>query len=157
MKLRLAGWIIRFAPAACAVVILPACGGSSPTGPSTLPTGFSLSVEKTPAALVLRAELPGREFTTNTSAGLQLEPGTYTLTGNFTPTGQASGEGVTFTFSRNQFLYSGGVRAGSLVSLSGPAASASNCAIPYLTPAATTAVQVFSLRFEVTADGAGVC
>jgi hypothetical protein len=106
---------------------------------------------------VLRAELPGQTFTANTSANPQLEPGTYTLTGDFTPTGQASGEGVTFTFSRNGFLYSGGVRAGSLVSLLGPVASASNCTFSYLTPTATTAVQAFSLRFEVTADSAGLC
>jgi hypothetical protein len=149
--------MIRIAAAACPLVVVTACGGSSPTGPSTRPTGFHLAVEKTSTAVVLRAELPGETLTSNASLGKQLEPGTYTLTGDFAPTGQASAEGVTFTFDRYEFLYSGGVRAGSLVSLLGPVASASNCTISYLTPAATTAVQAFSLRFEVTADSAGVC
>ncbi len=157
MRFRVVTTVLRLAAAGCALVVASACG-SSPASPSTtLPTGFTFTIEEAPAAIVLLATLNNQNYTTSTFASRELPPGTYTLTGDFVPPGQASGEGVTFGFRSNPSVFSGGVRAGSLVSVSGPVAAASNCQISYFTPVATTATQVFSLRFEVIAGNTGVC
>ena len=141
----------------CSLVTLSACGSSSSPASPSLPTGFILTIQETPPSVVLLAVLNNQTYTTSTFADKELPPGTYTLTGDFVAPGQVSGEGVTFGFRTNSMVFSGGVRAGSLVSVSGPVATVSTCQISYLTTAATTAQQVFSLRFDVIAESTGVC
>lgn len=132
-----------------------ACG-DSPSSPSNPSTGFIVVVQQTSEAVTFQATMGNQTFIASGFSVQRLSPGTYTLSGTFSPPGRQSGEGLIFIFVRD-LASAGGVRLGSLRSLSGPAVQPGPCTVVYITSATTTATQSFSLQFEVTGNAADAC
>ena len=131
-----------------------ACGGS-PSSPSA-PTEFILVVQPTSEAVTFQATIGNQTYTAPGIFTQRLSPGAYTLSGTFSHPERFGNEGLIFIFHRNA-ASAGGVRIGSLRSVSGPVVNVASCVAVYLTSGITTATQSFSLQFEVTADSAEAC
>jgi hypothetical protein len=106
--------------------------------------------------VAFRVTLNSQTYTANGLFDQQLAPGTYTLSGSFTPTGQGGGEGLIIAFQRG-FNGSGGVRSGSVRSLSGPALTSGQCSVGYAVLDAIRTTQNIQVQFEVTADQNSAC
>ena len=124
-----------------ALLCLAGCGGSES------PTASSGGV---PILLLLSADGPfsidfqGQTITTQGPYSFTLKPGTYEITGRM----RTYVLGVDFS----RVTGTGGVRAGSVRSLGGPAVDVSQCGVLYLTYSPPSDVR---LQFTVTqADGA---
>lgn len=122
---------------------LPGCGGSDS------PTGSSGGV---PVLLALTADGPfsvtfqGQTITAQGPYNFTLKPGTYEISG------QMRTYVLSIDFSR--VTGTGGVQAGSVRSLAGPATSVSQCGVLYLTYAPPSNVRV---QFTVTESNASAC
>ncbi len=155
---------MRLMIATVAAALLIGCGGGSPTAPSAAApapassTGvpFTLVLQTNGLGVAFRVTLNSQTYTANGLFQQQLSPGTYTLSGSFTPTGQGGGEGLILVFQRG-FTGSGGVRSGSVRSLGGPALTAGQCSVGYAVLDATRTPQNFQVQFEVTTDQNSSC
>ena len=118
---------------------LMACDVDSPEGDISVRVGFVA-----PGTTRFTATLDGRTYR---EPGVQLvrlnSDTTYEITGSF------AGQGLAIIFS-GSFSGAGGVQAGSLDSVEGPAGVVNSCDVSYLPP--DTATHNFRLRFQTTSN-----
>ena len=87
---------------------------------------------------------------------IRLSTGTQTMNGSFTPTGPVTLPQLAISFIGHP-AGGGGVRSGSLRSLTGPVFQTNACSIIFSTLPGTTESQSFSIQFEVTTDANSSC
>ena len=87
---------------------------------------------------------------------IRLSTGTQTMNGSFTPTGPVTLPQLAISFIGHP-AGGGGVRSGSLRSLTGPVFQINACSIIFSTLPGTTESQSFSIQFEVTTDANSSC
>ena len=132
------------------------CGGDgSPTGPSGSGVRIILSVPS--FGMPISLSVDGQTISAAATQETRLSAGTHTLNGSFTPTGPVTLPQLVISFIGHP-AGGGGVRTGSLRSLTGPVLETNPCSIIYtITPSGTTVPQSFSFEFEVTADANSSC
>lgn len=142
--------------AVLAVVVstsLMGCGGGSPAGPSN---GSSVQVIFSVASFgrTISLSVGGQTLSVSGANEIRLSAGTQTMTGSFNPNEQVVPQlGIGFI---GHPTAPGGVRSGSLRSLTGPVLQTQPCTIIYSTTSGTAA-QSFSFEFEVTTDTNSRC
>jgi len=131
------------------------CGGDgSPTGPSGgsgVRIVMSVPVFGSPISL----SVSGQTISVSGAFEIRLSAGTQTMNGSFNPNEQVVSQ-LGISFIRHP-AGGGGVRAGSLRSLTGPVLQTHPCTIVYSTLQGTTEPQSFSFEFEVTTDANSSC
>jgi hypothetical protein len=139
------------------VLMANGCGSKSPTSPSGAGT-ISVAIGFQPATQgdTYTASLNGQTFSAYSAFLVQLSPGTYKLTGSFVGSGIAIGFGGGVTTGK------GGVRSGSVRSLSGSEPETDQCAAYYFYSPALLGTgpkvkQDFQLQFDVTSDAGSAC
>lgn len=160
---------MRVFGAVAVAMVLAGCGTGpgSPTGPSVPPPSsggasgvpFTLTLQTHGPGVAFRVSFNGQTYTANGQFPLQLAPGTYTLNGDFSPTGLNVPEGFFVGFMRTLSASqpAAGVRSGSVRSVLGPAISTTLCSVGYAIVQPSTTVQTFGLQFEVTNDVNTAC
>lgn len=134
---------------------LSGCGGDgSPTGPSGgSDVRIILSVPSFGRTISL--SVGGQTISATGTHEIRLSAGTHTMNGSFNPNEQVVPQ-LAISFIGHP-AGGGGVRSGSLRSLTGPVLQIHPCTIVYSTLAGTTEPQSFSIQFEVTTDVNSSC
>jgi hypothetical protein len=146
----------RMIRAACGVVSasLLGCGGGSltaPSGGSGAPVIFSV----TSFGRTLPISVGGQMISASGTHEIRLSAGTHTMNGSFSPSELVVPQlGISFI---GHPLGGGGVRFGSVRSLTGPVLQTNPCSVRYSTPPGTTESQSFSIEFDVTTDENSAC
>ena len=128
-------------------------GGGSPTGPagSGVPVIFSVAS----LGITIPLSVGGQTISASGTHEIRLSAGTQTMNGSFNPSDQVVSQlGISFI---GHPAGGGGVRSGSLRSLTGPVLQTHPCTIVYSTLPGTTESQSFSIQFEVTMDANSAC
>ncbi len=94
----------------------------------------------------------GQTISTAATQEIRLSAGTHTINGSFTPTGPVTLPQLAIGFIGHP-AGGGGVRTGSLRSLTGPVLQTNPCSITY----STTEPLSFSIQFDVTTDTNSSC
>ena len=145
-------------PAVLGVVMSASLLGCSGDGPPTGPSdgsGVPLFVSVPSFGITISLSVGGQTISTAGTHEIRLAAGTQTITGTFIPNGLAS-RGPSIGFFRHP-AGGGGVRSGSLRSLTGPVSETNPCSITYSTPPGITEPQSFSIQFEVTTEVNSSC
>ena len=130
-------------------------GGGSPTGPSGgSDVRLILSVPSFGMSILL--SVGGQTISAAGTHEIRLSTGTQTMNGSFTPTGPVTLPQLAISFIGHP-AGGGGVRSGSLRSLTGPVFQINACSIIFSTLPGTTESQSFSIQFEVTTDANSSC
>ena len=145
---------LLFALIAC----IASCADST-TSPIGYPYPVFSIAFQSQVGISLDATLHGRTFRLSqpgpfsTATQISVAPGTYTLTGTFTPGGQPNDGFRVIFFS---LPGTGGVLSGSIRDATGPGPQVGDCNVTYL---ASGGAQSFSMRIDVssTPDDALVC
>ena len=128
------------------------CGGDgSPTGPSG-GSGVRLILSVPSFGMPISLSVDGQSLSATATQEIRLSPGMHMINGSFTPTGPVTVPYLAISFIGHPAA-GGGVRSGSLRSLTGPLLQTNPCSIRY----STTESQSFSFEFEVTADTTSSC
>jgi hypothetical protein len=128
------------------------CGGDgSPTGPSG-GSGVRLILSVPSFGMPISLSVDGQPISAAATQETRLSAGTHTLNGSFTPTGPVTLPQLVISFIGHP-AGGGGVRTGSLRSLTGPVLQTNPCSITY----STTEPQSFSIQFDVTTDTNSSC
>lgn len=135
---------------------LMGCGGDgSPAGPSG-GSGVRIIVSVAGFGIPISLSVGGRTISTTGTHELRLSAGTQTISGSFTPPGPVMLSQLPISFIGHPTT-GGGVRSGSLRSLTGPVLQTQPCTIIYSTTSGTAGPQSFSFEFEVTTDTNSRC
>jgi hypothetical protein len=153
------GWFVRklweSKPLAVLVVVsatVLGCGGEgSPTGPSG-GSGVRVILSVPSFGVTISLSVDGQTISAAATQEIRLSAGTHTINGSFTPTGPVTLPQLVITFIGHP-AGGGGVRSGSLRSLTGPVLQTNHCSITY----STTEPQSFSVQFDVTTDTNSSC
>ncbi|MGH9238222.1 MAG: hypothetical protein ACRD3G_09310, partial [Vicinamibacterales bacterium] len=134
---------------------LSGCGGDgSPTGPSGgSDVRIILSVPSFGRTISL--SVGGQTISATGTHEIRLSAGTQTMNGSFNPNEQVVPQ-LAISFIGHP-AGGGGVRSGSLRSVTGPVLQTHSCTIVYSTLPGTTEPQSFSMQFEVTTAVNGSC
>jgi hypothetical protein len=128
------------------------CGGDgSPTGPSGS-SGVPIILSVPSFGMTISLSVAGQTISTAGTHEIRLSAGTQTINGSFNPTGPVTIPQLAISFIGHP-AGGGGVRSGSLRSLTGPVLQTNLCSITY----ASTEPQSFSIQFEVTTDSNSSC
>jgi hypothetical protein len=128
------------------------CGGDgSPTGPSG-GSGVRIILSVPSFGMPISLSVDGQTISAAATQETRLSAGTHTLNGSFTPTGPLTLPQLVISFIGHP-AGGGGVRTGSLRSLTGPVLQTNPCSIAY----STTEPQSFSIQFDVTTDTNSSC
>ena len=128
-------------------------GGGSPTGPAGSGVPVIFSVASLGAAIPL--SVGGQTISASGTHEIRLSAGTQTMNGSFNPSEQVVPQlGIGFI---GHPAGGGGVRSGSLRSLTGPVLQTNPCSITYSTLLGIAEPQSFSFQFEVTTDANSAC
>ena len=131
--------------------LVSGCGDGSPAGPAGGSTvRVILSVPS--FGMTISLSVGGQTISTSGTHEIRLSAGTHTITGSFNPTGPVTVPQLPISFIGHP-AGGGGVRSGSLRSLTGPVVQTSPCSITY----STTEPQSFSIQFDVTTDMNSSC
>ena len=132
------------------------CGGDgSPTGPSG-GSGVRIILSVPSFGMTISLSVGGQTISTAGTHELRLSAGTQTINGSFSATGPVTLPQLAISFIGHP-AGGGGVRSGSLRSLTGPVFQTNPCSVIYSTPSSTTEPQSFSIEFEVTTDANSSC
>ena len=129
-------------------------GGGAPTGPSG-GSDVRLILSVPSFGMPISLSVGGQTISTSGTHEIRLSTGTHTMNGSFTPTGPVTLPQLAISFIGHP-AGGGGVRSGSLRSLTGPVFQTNACSITYSVPG-TTEPQSFSIQFEVTTDASSAC
>ena len=133
---------------------LMGCGGGSPTGPSS-GSGVQIVFSVASVGRTISLNVGGQTLSVSGANEIRLSAGTQTMTGSFNPNEQVVSQlGISFI---GHPTAGGGVRSGSLRSLTGPVLQTQPCTIIYSTTSGTAGPQSFSFEFEVTTDTNSRC
>jgi len=102
--------------------------------------------------MTISLSVGGQTISTAGTHEIRLSAGTHTMTGLFNPTGPVTIPQLPISLIGHP-AGGGGVRSGSLRSLTGPVLQTSPCSITY----STTEPQSFSIQFDVTTDTNSSC
>ena len=128
------------------------CGGDgSPTGPSG-GSGVRLILSVPSFGMPISLSVDGQTISAAATQEIRLSAGTHTINGSFTPTGPVTPPQLAIGFIGHP-AGGGGVRTGSLRSLTGPVLQTNPCSITY----STAEPQSFSMQFDVTTDTNSSC
>jgi len=131
------------------------CGGDgSPAGPSG-GSDVRLILSVPSFGMTISLSVGGQTISTSGTHEIRLSTGTHTMNGSFTPTGPVTLPQLAISFIGHP-AGGGGVRSGSLRSLTGPVFQINACSITYSVPG-TPEPQSFSIQFEVTTDANSSC
>jgi hypothetical protein len=135
---------------------LLSCGcGGSPAGPSG-GSDVRLILSVPSFGMTISLSVGGQTISAAGTHEIRLPAGTQTMNGSFTPTGPLTLPQLAISFIGHP-AGGGGVRSGSLRSLTGPVFQTNACSITYSTLPGTTESQSFSIQFEVTTDANSSC
>lgn len=123
------------------------CGGyGSPASPSG-GSGVRLIVTVASFGMPISLSVGGQTISVGGTHEIRLSAGTHTITGSFNPTGPVTLPQLAISFIGHP-EGGGGVRSGSLRSVTGPVLQTDPCSIRY----STTEPRSFSFQFDVTTD-----
>ena len=128
------------------------CGDDgSPAAPSSS-SGVRLILSVASFGMPISLSVGGQTISNGGTHEIRLPAGTHTITGAFTPAGPVTLPQLGISFIGHP-AGGGGVRSGSLRSLTGPVLQTNVCSVIY----STTELQNFSIQFEVTTDANSSC
>jgi hypothetical protein len=135
---------------------LSGCGGAgSPAGPAGA-SSVRIIMSVPSFGMAISLTVGGQTISTSGTHEVRLPAGTHTINGSFTPTGPVTLPQLAIGFIGHP-EGGGGVRSGSLRSVTGPVSQTNPCSIFYSTLSGTPEPQPFSLQFEVTTDANSIC
>ena len=135
--------------------LLSDCGGDgAPAGPSG-GSGVRIILSVPSFGRTISLSVGGQTISATGTLEIRLPAGTHTMNGSFNPSEQVVPQ-LAISFIGHP-EGGGGVRSGSLRSLTGPVLQTRPCSIVYSTLPATPEPQNFSIEFEVTTDVNGSC
>lgn len=149
------GELAALIAAAVVSASMSGCGGEgSPAGPSgSSDVRIILSLPSFGRPISL--SVSGQTLSVTGTHEIRLSPGAHTMNGSFNPNEQVVPQlGISFI---GHPTGGGGVRSGSLRSVTGPVLQTQPCTIVYSTLPGTTEPQSFSMQFEVTTDVNSAC
>ena len=129
-------------------------GGGSPTGPSGS-SGVRIILSVPVFGRTISLNVGGQTIAASGAFEIRLSAGPQTMTGSFNPAEQVVPQ-LAISFIGHP-SGGGGVRSGSLRSVTGPVIQTHPCSIIYSTLPGTTEPQSFSFEFEVTTDANSSC
>lgn len=131
--------------------LVSGCGDGSPAGPAG-GSNVRVILSVPSFGMTISLSVGGQTISSSGTHEIRLPAGTHTMTGSFTPTGPVTIPQLPISFIGHP-AGGGGVRSGSLRSLTGPVLQTNPCSITY----ASTEPQSFSMQFDVTTDTNSSC